>query len=916
MNNVYKLHANLIKTGNHSNPVSLRSFVLQCARSPLPEAPRYAATLLLSQPTITVPGDPFLFNTLIKTTPSSLSISLFAFMHRTPHHPFDHFTFPLVLTALKSHLDPHHLHSLIIKLGFYSSLYVHNALIGAYGFRGSIQFAVKVFDEMPHRDLVSWSSLISCLARNGMPTEALGVFRQMQVQECGLKLDEVVMLSVVSAVSSLGALELGIWVHGFILRSGIDVGVLLGTALVDMYSRCGSIDRAVKVFDEMPHRNVVTWTTLISGFAVHGRSREALEAFHRMRESGLKPDRIAFSGALVACSHGGLVEEGWQVYESMRSEYQMEPMLEHYGCMVDLLGRAGLLDEAFKFVEEMPIQPNSVIWRTLLGACVNHNYLALAEKAKERITELEPHHDGDYVLLSNAYGGVGKWVEKAGLRNSMRENRIAKEPGCSWLHVDQTVHEFVSGDNSHPQWEEISKFLDSVIDTVKVGGYTQNTSNVLHDIQEEEKEHSLGYHSEKLAVAYLLLYHRDRRTIRVIKNLRICYDCHSFMKHVSVFKASKTKRAKQMVCSLMVWIAFWTLLLISVSVNNVSTATRSPMPPFSAMFVFGDSLVDNGNNNYLASFAKANYVPYGIDTSWGPTGRFSNGKMLVDLLGEFFGHPYLPSFAAAQIQGRNITWGVNYASAAAGILDETGRNLGARITFNQQVQNFQTTVTQLKTTMDDMNLSQYLAKSLAIVNHGSNDYINNYLLSGLYSSSFLYDPKTYADILIQQYKTQIQRLHDLGLRKFLLAGVGPLGCIPNQISKGLFPSGVCVDDVNAMVGIFNDRLRSLVDELNTQYSGSSIFVYGNTYAALTQIIQDPIAYGFVVTGRACCGVGSFQGRISCLPYSIPCRNRDQYVFWDVFHPSEAVNKILAQRAFNGSSSDCYPVNVSQMALLF
>ncbi|RYR44761.1 hypothetical protein Ahy_A08g041041 isoform C [Arachis hypogaea] len=329
--------------------------------------------------------------------------------------------------------------------------------------------------------------------------------------------------------------------------------------------------------------------------------------------------------------------------------------------------------------------------------------------------------------------------------------------------------------------------------------------------------------------------------------------------------------------SLMVWIAFWTLLLISVSVNNVSTATLSPMPPFSAMFVFGDSLVDNGNNNYLASFAKANYVPYGIDTSWGPTGRFSNGKMLVDLLGELFGHPYLPSFAAAQIQGRNITWGVNYASAAAGILDETGRNLGARITFNQQVQNFQTTVTQLKTTMDDMNLSQYLAKSLAIVNHGSNDYINNYLLSGLYSSSFLYDPKTYADILIQQYKTQIQRLHDLGLRKFLLAGVGPLGCIPNQISKGLFPSGMCVDDVNAMVGIFNDRLRSLVDELNTQYNGSSIFVYGNTYAALTQIIQDPIAYGFVVTGRACCGVKSVCLSCYVSDYCILCPNRKMYM---------------------------------------
>ncbi|MED6187149.1 hypothetical protein PIB30_073698 [Stylosanthes scabra] len=209
-------------------------------------------------------------------------------------------------------------------------------------------------------------------------------------------------------------------------------------------------------------------------------------------------------------------------------------------------------------------------------------------------------------------------------------------------------------------------------------------------------------------------------------------------------------------------IAFCSLLLISVSANDVSTAGLSSLPPFTAMFVFGDSLIDNGNNNYLFTLAKANYVPYGIDTSWGPTGRFSNGKMLVDLLGEFLGLPYLPSFAATQIQGRNITWGVNYASAAAGILDETGRHLGQRMTFTQQVQNFQTTINQLKATMDDMDLSQYLAKSLALVNHGSNDYINNYLLSALYSSSFLYDPTAFADILIKQYKTHILSLHDLG----------------------------------------------------------------------------------------------------------------------------------------------------------
>ncbi|MED6118930.1 hypothetical protein PIB30_007435 [Stylosanthes scabra] len=328
------------------------------------------------------------------------------------------------------------------------------------------------------------------------------------------------------------------------------------------------------------------------------------------------------------------------------------------------------------------------------------------------------------------------------------------------------------------------------------------------------------------------------------------------------------------------------------------------------------SLVTLEKLEEIAGFStEANFVPYGIDTSWGPTGRFSNGRMIVDLLGEFLDHPYLPSFVATQKQGMSIIRGVNYASAGAGILDETGRYIGQLITFNEQVQNFQTTINQLKATMDEMNLSQYLAKSLAFVNHGSNDYLNNYLLSG-YSSSFLHDPTTYADILIKQYKTHNLSLHDLGLRKFLPIAIGPLGCIPNQIFRGFFRTGACKDEVNAMVILFNDRLKFLVDELNTQYNGSSIFVYGNTFAALMQIIQDPIPYGFVTTNRACCGIGRYGGMISCLPYFIPCSNRDQHVFWDAFHPSEAVDRILALKAFNGSTSYVYAINVSQMAIMF
>ncbi|KAG5019515.1 hypothetical protein JHK87_015370 [Glycine soja] len=533
MKSVYNLHATLIKNAQHDNPLSLRTFILRCANSSSPpDTARYAAAVLLRFP---IPGDPFPYNAVIRHVAlhaPSLALALFSHMHRT-NVPFDHFTFPLILKSSK--LNPHCIHTLVLKLGFHSNIYVQNALINSYGTSGSLHASLKLFDEMPRRDLISWSSLISCFAKRGLPDEALTLFQQMQLKESDILPDGVVMLSVISAVSSLGALELGIWVHAFISRIGVNLTVSLGSALIDMYSRCGDIDRSVKVFDEMPHRNVVTWTALINGLAVHGRGREALEAFYDMVESGLKPDRIAFMGVLVACSHGGLVEEGRRVFSSMWSEYGIEPALEHYGCMVDLLGRAGMVLEAFDFVEGMRVRPNSVIWRTLLGACVNHNLLVLAEKAKERIKELDPHHDGDYVLLSNAYGGVGNWVKKEGVRNSMRESKIVKEPGLSLVHIDQVAHEFVSGDNSHPQWEEITRFLGSVIDTVKLGGYTPSTKNVLHDIQEEEKEHSLGYHSEKLAVAFVLLYHRDRKTIRVIKNLRICYDCHSFMKHVSGF---------------------------------------------------------------------------------------------------------------------------------------------------------------------------------------------------------------------------------------------------------------------------------------------------------------------------------------------------------------------------------------------
>ncbi|CAL5398782.1 unnamed protein product [Camellia sinensis] len=336
---------------------------------------------------------------------------------------------------------------------------------------------------------------------------------------------------------------------------------------------------------------------------------------------------------------------------------------------------------------------------------------------------------------------------------------------------------------------------------------------------------------------------------------------------------------------------------------------------FRAMYVFGDSLVDDGNNNFLDSIAKSNYYPYGCDFPRGPTGRFSNGKTFVDFLGEKLGIPAPPPYADPTTTGPRIVGGVNYASAAAGILDETGQHYGYRYSLSQQVINFENTLSQLRTMMSGTNLTQYLSTSLAVMVFGSNDYINYYLLPSLYPSTATYTPSTFANLLLNHYARQIQALYSVGLRKFFIAGIGPLGCIPNQLATGQALPGRCVDYVNQILGSFNEGLRSLVTIFNngTTHPGA-IFVYGNTYGIFGDILNNPAAYGFNIVDRACCGIGRNQGQITCLPFAVPCSNRSQYVFWDAFHPTQSTTAILAQRAYSGPPNDCYPINVQQMTL--
>ncbi|KAK4259492.1 hypothetical protein QN277_005817 [Acacia crassicarpa] len=336
-------------------------------------------------------------------------------------------------------------------------------------------------------------------------------------------------------------------------------------------------------------------------------------------------------------------------------------------------------------------------------------------------------------------------------------------------------------------------------------------------------------------------------------------------------------------------------------------------PQVPCYFIFGDSLVDNGNNNQLASLARANYFPYGIDFPGGATGRFSNGKTTVDVVAQLLGFDrYIPPYSTTR--GRDILTGVNYASAAAGIREETGQQLGARISFSGQVQNYRRTVSQVVQILGNQTqAANYLRKCIYSIGLGSNDYLNNYFMPAFYSSSRQYTPEQFTDILIQQYSQQIRSLYNYGARKMALFGLGPIGCSPNEIAQNSRDGRTCVERINSANRLFNDRLKSLVDQFNRQLTDAKL-IYINTYGMFQDILSSPSSFGFRVTNAGCCGVGRNNGQITCLPGQRPCPNRREYLFWDAFHPTESGNSIVGRRAYSAqSSSDAYPIDIRRLA---
>ncbi|GMH30247.1 hypothetical protein Nepgr_032090 [Nepenthes gracilis] len=339
----------------------------------------------------------------------------------------------------------------------------------------------------------------------------------------------------------------------------------------------------------------------------------------------------------------------------------------------------------------------------------------------------------------------------------------------------------------------------------------------------------------------------------------------------------------------------------------------SAPPQGPCYFIFGDSLVDNGNNNNMASLARANYLPYGIDFPRGPTGRFSNGKTMVDVVSELLGFDdYIQPYATAS--GDQIMRGVNYASAAAGIREETGRQLGARITFRGQVNNYRNTVSEVVALLgDEVSAASYLSRCIYSVGLGSNDYLNNYFMPAFYTSGRQYTPDQWADILLQEYSEQIRTLYNYGARKLALLGLGPIGCSPNELAQNSPDGRTCVEQINSANRIFNNKLRSLVDQFNSQFADAQ-FIYINIYGIFEDVIGNPSANGLSVTNVGCCGVGRNNGQITCLPLQTPCPNRSEYLFWDAYHPTEAANTIIGRRTFRPeSSSDAYPFGIERLA---
>ncbi|KAE9609169.1 hypothetical protein Lal_00020260 [Lupinus albus] len=428
------------------------------------------------------------------------------------------------------------IHASLLRQGFpYLALStIAGALVDLYAKCSRIGEARKVFDRIEQKNVISWTTLIRGYAEEDNLPEAMELFQQLR--ESRHKVDGFVLSSLIGVFADFALVQQGKQMHAYTIKVPYGLDISVANSILDMYMKCGLTDQADALFREMIARNVVSWTVMITGYGKHGVGNKAVELFNEMKLDQIEPDSVTYLAVLTACSHSGLIKEGQQYLSSLRNNQQIKPQVEHYSCIVDLLGRAGRIKEAKDLIEKMPLKPNVGIWQTLLSACRKHGDVEMGKEVGEMLLRLDGNNPVNYVMLSNIYADAGHWKESEQIRESVKRKGLKKEAGRSWVEVDKEIHIFYNGDSNHPLIGKIHLVLKDVEKRMKEEiGYVHNVHFALHDVEEESKVESLRFHSEKLAIGLVLIHGgvKRERVVQIFKNLRVCVDCHTFIKGLS-----------------------------------------------------------------------------------------------------------------------------------------------------------------------------------------------------------------------------------------------------------------------------------------------------------------------------------------------------------------------------------------------